>query len=410
MQPNPDPRHVPPEWDRRGLPAWTYSSRDLLALEEEALFRRHWQLVCHVADVPEPGDFLTLDIAGERALIVRGRDGRVRAFHNLCRHRGSRVVAGDRGNIRNVIICPFHGWTYDLEGRLRGVAQPRTLPPLDADEWGLKPLEMEIWHGLVFVRFKPGPQPPVAGIMARHEAEVVPYGIEDLLPADAIDWGEESPVNWKAVRDVDNEGYHVAMAHPGLHELYGRYYYDEAFQEGTARAFANFNPGPDRLWSVRAYKAVLPQADWLPESHRRAWAYIAIFPNAVIGLYPDSVMFYQEFPLGVDRSRIRGAIYRRRDETRDLRIARYLSGRIDSITAEEDKQLTIWSCEATRSSAYDGIMLSDLEYGVKTYHDHLRAVIPAYNLADEPEPGTLAAVNARMCDETGSGAREGPAA
>ena len=140
MQDPAEPKRVPPDWDRGGLPAWTYFSRELLEIEEELLFRRHWQLVCHVADLPEPGDFQTLDIAGERALIVRGRDGAIRAFHNLCRHRGSRVVAEEQGNLRNVIICPFHGWTYDLEGRLRWVAQPRALPPLDADEWGLKAL------------------------------------------------------------------------------------------------------------------------------------------------------------------------------------------------------------------------------------------------------------------------------
>lgn len=391
---------VPREWDRSGLPAWTYSSAELLELEAEFVFKRHWQIACHVSDVPAPGDFVTLDVCGERALIVRGRDGVVRAFHNLCRHRGSRLVPEDKGNIRGAMICPFHGWTYDLDGCLRGVAQPKSLPPLDPVEWGLKPVEMEIWHGLVFIRFKEGPQASVAELMARHEGEVAPYGLADMRAAEPVDWGEESPVNWKAVRDVDNEGYHVAMAHPGLHDLYGRYYHDEAFHDGTSRSFATFNPGPGRQWSVRAYKSILPEATWLPESHRRAWLYIGIFPNSVIGLYPDSVIFYQEFPVTVDRTRIRGAVYARPDETRELRAARYLSGRIDALTAEEDKQLTIWSCEATRSSAYDGIILTDLEYGVKTYHDHLRAVLPVMKLDECPETGTIAAVNDGMVAES----------
>ncbi|MEZ5933513.1 MAG: aromatic ring-hydroxylating dioxygenase subunit alpha [Alphaproteobacteria bacterium] len=389
---------VPREWDRRGLPAWTYGSAELLELEAELLFRRHWQLICHVSDVAEPGDFVTLDVCGERALVVRGRDGVVRAFHNLCRHRGSRLVADERGNIRSAMICPFHGWTYDLNGCLRGVAHPTSLPPLDPVEWGLKPLEMEIWQGFVFVRFKEGPQPSVAEVMARHEAEIAPYGIAGLEPTGPIGWTDESPVNWKAVRDVDNEGYHVAMAHPGLHDLYGRYYHDEAFFEGTSRSFATFNPGPGRIWSVKAYKSILPEAHWLPESHRRAWLYIGLFPNTVIGLYPDSVMFYQEFPLAVDRTQIRGAIYARPDEDRALRAARYLSARIDLLTAEEDKQLTIWSCEATQSSAYDGVLLTDLEYGVKTYHDHLRAQMPVLTLDESPEAGALAAINDEMLE------------
>lgn len=211
-----------------------------------------------------------------------------------------------------------------------------------------------------------------------------------------IDWGEESPVNCKSVRDVDNEGYHVAMAHPGLHELYGRYYYDEVFHQGTSRSYANFNPGPGKIWSVRAYKSILPEATWLPESHRRAWLYIGIFPNQVIGLYPDSVMFDQETPIAVDRTRLRGAIWRRPDEDRALRAARYLSGRIDAVTSEEDQQLTIWSCEATQSSGYDGIMLSDLEYGVRSYHDALREILPVLNHEERPAPGTVAALDERM--------------
>jgi phenylpropionate dioxygenase-like ring-hydroxylating dioxygenase large terminal subunit len=386
----------PPEgWDRRGLPGWTYFNAELLALETETLFRRHWQLACHVNDIPEPGDYLTFDVAGERALILRGRDGRVRAFHNLCRHRGSRVVAGERGQC-TVLICPYHGWAYNLDGTLRSPAHPKSLPHLDPVEWGLKPVEIEVWHGFVFVRFKPGEQPPVARIMARFEAEVAPYRLESMLPASRIKWRDSTAVNWKAVRDVDNEGYHVPKAHPALHDLYGHHYYDEPFAGGASRAFARFNAGPGKLWSVRHYKKILPEATWLPESHRRAWLYLGLFPNAVLGLYPDSVIFYQEFPDGVGRTRLRGAVYRHPEETRAWRLARYLSGRIDKVTAAEDQMLTIWSCEAARSSAYDGVILSDLEYGVRSYHDHLRALLPVVNLQDEPAPGTLAGINAAL--------------
>ena len=78
---------IPKEWDRSGLPAWTYTNAELFELEKDVLFRRHWQIAGHVSDVPEPGDYFCLDMIGERALIVRGKDGHVRAFHNVCRHR-----------------------------------------------------------------------------------------------------------------------------------------------------------------------------------------------------------------------------------------------------------------------------------------------------------------------------------
>ena len=85
---------VPNEWDRRGLPAWTYHSPELFEMEKHNVFLNHWQLAGHICDIPAPGDWLSFDMLGERGLVMRGQDGVVRAFHNLCRHRGARVVDG----------------------------------------------------------------------------------------------------------------------------------------------------------------------------------------------------------------------------------------------------------------------------------------------------------------------------
>src|SRR3546814_17974145 len=88
---------IPDKWDRSGLPAWTYFNKELLDLETEVLFRRHWQLACHQSDLPEPGSYVTFDMCGERALIIRGEDGAVRAFQNVCRHRGPRAAVNAQG-------------------------------------------------------------------------------------------------------------------------------------------------------------------------------------------------------------------------------------------------------------------------------------------------------------------------
>jgi carnitine monooxygenase subunit len=237
----------------------------------------------------------------------------------------------------------------------------------------------------------------VSEILAPFADEVAAYRPGDLVvPADDSAWSEEIPVNWKAVRDVDNEGYHVPKAHPGLQDLYGHRYSDEPFVDGASRSFARFNDGPGSLWSVRKYKKILPEVTALPESHRRAWLYVGFFPNSVLTFYPDSVMFYQEFPLAQDRTLQRGRIFAYRGESRELRLARYLSGRIDRITGREDAQLIVWSYEAAHSSGYEGVILSDLEYGVRSYHDHLRRALPVVNLETPPAPGTVAAVNAEL--------------
>ena len=384
---------LPKDWDRSGLPGWAYFSQELFELECETLFKTHWQFVCHVNEAADIGAYVTFDVAGELALVILGHDGILRAFHNLCRHRGSRIVPEARGVCNKAMVCPYHGWAYNLDGGLRGIANLDSFPPMQAEKWGLKPLEMEIWNGLVFIRFQAGPQPSVAEVLARFDDEIAPYDLANMVPTDSNSIDDLLPVNWKSVRDVDNEGYHVRQAHPGLHQLYGDGYFDEPYVNGTSRSVWTFNEAYGHRWSVRKYREILPEADQLPLHQRRQWIYFGMFPNFVLGLYPDSVIYYQEVPQSAEQTVQRGMCYRRAKESREMKAARYLSGRIDRDTAEEDQMLMVWSCEATKSSAYDGVILSDLEYGVKTYHDHLRQLLPVMEQPVPPKPGQMAHVN-----------------
>ncbi|MEM8651528.1 MAG: aromatic ring-hydroxylating dioxygenase subunit alpha, partial [Pseudomonadota bacterium] len=114
---------IPKDWNRKGLPGWSYHSPALLELEIEEVFKSHWQIVCHVSDVPEAGSFYTFDMCGERAIVVRDQHNKIGVFHNICRHRGSRVVAQENGRCKGALVCPFHGWVYNLDGTLRGAAR-----------------------------------------------------------------------------------------------------------------------------------------------------------------------------------------------------------------------------------------------------------------------------------------------
>lgn len=390
---------IPKDWDRRGLPGWCYHSEALLDLEKEELFKTHWQIACHVSDIPRPGDYHTFDLCGERAIVVHGDDGDIKAFHNICRHRGSRLVVQDKGHCRGALVCPFHGWVYNFDGTLRGAARPDTFPTLDKHAFGLRPVESEVWHGFVFLRFRPGPQPAVKELMSPVEQEVSAYRMDDRVPVDDI-WTEETPVNWKSVRDVDNEGYHVAMAHPALQDLYGRSYHDEPYVDGVSRSYAEFKLSVGRRWAVRNYtKLSKPRGD-LPENLHQAWIYYGIFPNTVIALTPETALFYQEFPISTDRSLLRSNTYRYPQEDRLQRAARYLSSRIDRETIEEDIQLTIWSNESMASSSFEGFYLSDLEYGVRSHHDHLRKVLPVYNVERAPEETEIKNLNNALGDNS----------
>jgi phenylpropionate dioxygenase-like ring-hydroxylating dioxygenase large terminal subunit len=381
-------------WDRGGLPVWTYGNTELSELEKEHVFRRNWLCAGHVCEIPNPGDYLSFDAADERAVFIRDSNGEVRAFHNLCRHRGSRIVAEREGHCRSAIVCPFHGWSYNLDGSLRTIAAPRSFPDMDKSKLGLKPVEFEIWHGLIFVRFK-GSGAGVAETMAPFEDEIAPYRIEDMEPIGEPD-ETHLDIDWKAVVDIDNEGYHVAIGHPGLHQLYGSSYYDEISHNGVQRSFGEFEDKAARLWSVRSYLNILPDAEHLPESHRRAWLYYTIFPHNAFGLYPDMFDFYQVLPTGPESCKVRSRSFGLPGADRQLRAARYLNERINNETSREDNQLMIWFREGMRSSAFDDLILSDTEICVRAYHDELRRLMPVMNLTEAPRPGEMEAVNRQL--------------
>jgi len=387
---------IPNDWNRGGLPAWTYHSPELFALEKAHAFLDHWQVVGHVNDVPSPGDWLSFDMLGERAVVMRGQDGDVRAFHNLCRHRGARVVDGKQGQCRGAVVCPFHGWVYNLDGSLRGAAQPDSFGAMNKADFGLKPIEMEIFHGFVFLRFHPGPQPAIATLFAPFDADFAAYGAADVLPASTITWETELPVNWKSVRDVDNEGYHVPLAHPSLQELYGRDYRDYHLPGEVNVAIGFFGDKPGRRWSVKEYIKHSPDQPHLPPHLRKSWTYYGMFPSAVFAFTPEGAQFYHEVPIAPGKTWLSGRAYRKANETRQERLARYLAMRIDRDTSAEDQQLTIWSNESMKSSAFDGFHLSDHEYGLRRHHDLLRAKIPAMTLKDAPDEAEIALRNQEM--------------
>lgn len=393
---------VPIDWDRTGLPAWTYHSPALFALERDKVFLNHWQIVGHECDLPNPGDWLAFDLLGERAVVMRGQDGTVRAFHNLCRHRGARVVAGDTGHCKGAIVCPFHGWVYNLDGTLRGAAQPKSFGEMNREDFGLKPIEMEMFHGFVFLRFAPGPQPGIAELLAPFDADFAAYRLNSVLPVTVPDWSIDLPVNWKSVRDVDNEGYHVPLAHPALQDLYGRSYRDCYLDHGLSMSIGWFGDVPGKLWSVRNYVSISPPRSDLPKHLQKAWTYYGLFPNQVIAITPEGLQFYHDIPLSEGITRLTGRVYRWPNESRQTRLARYLAYRIDRDTSAEDQQLSIWSNESMKSDAFEGFHLSDLEYGLRRHHDGLRQVLPVITRSAAPPENQIAALNAEMtCQKAG---------
>ena len=376
------------------LAPWTYTSSELFRLERDELFHCNWMLIGHVSDFLKAGDYRTLDVGNERAIVIRDVTGELRAFHNVCRHRGSRVVSSTEGNCGHAIVCPFHGWTYELDGRLKNVPRADKFPNLDRSQEGLLPIDLEVWQGFVFVRFR-GDGPSVADHLAPIMEQVLPYRLSEMKPCGNSYMAGEVSYNWKIFHDVDNEGYHVPAAHPELQELYGRTYRDSEI-EGVPFTTGVVDDYVAQHWSVARYKSLLPEFDHLPKENQRLWIYISVFPNLVFFFYPEKAGFYMSLPLDVNRTLIIDREFALPDQRRETRAARYLSRRIDEITGEQDRNLVQWMHEAVRSSVYPRNNLSQLEQGVARFHEDLKRRIPVMAFETPPSPGLLAATNGRL--------------
>jgi len=364
------------------LPAWVYNHPELTRLEIERVLMPSWQIVCHVNSIPRAGDYETFDLGPESVLVLRDRDGSIRAFHNVCRHRGARLLDGS-GNCPSTITCPYHGWSYRHDGGLIGVPMRETFPGLDRSAHGLRPVRVDTALGFVFVCFA-GDPPPVSSTWGRLALELAPYRFEEMVPLTPITT-DVWDVDWKIAMDNYLESYHVPIGHPGLYRMFTPDYDDVASVPGVARGVSWMRDQPSSRWSERLYqKLVAGAVVHLPENLRRSWRFYSALPNLGIDVFPDQMDFFQLLPGGPGKCIVRGAVFGLPNASREIRAVRYLSNRINTEVNNEDK----WLCQRVQrglaSSSYKPGPLSRLEVYMHEFHDLLRERIPEFRLADAP--------------------------
>jgi len=370
--------------DAFGLPGWIYHDPDFFEAEKRAVFRPSWQLVCHVNDIPDPGDYHNLDFLGESLVSVRGEDGQIRSFHNVCRHRASRLLDGPRGNCGARIACPYHRWTYALDGRLVAVPQLKTYPRLDLGRHGLVPLEQEVFMGFVFVRLEPG-LPPVREMLAPYANELAEYHMEQLVPQGRVTLRPRA-VNWKNVADNYSDGLHINVAHPGLSRLFGKDYGIEA-SVWADKMWGGLLDTPSANWSERSYQRFLPPVAHLPPARQRLWTYFKLWPNVAFDLYPDQIDFMQFLPLSPTQTLIREIAYVHPDTRREMRAARYLNWRINRQVNLEDKALIERVQAGMASSSFTTGPLGESEVCLRSFARRMRGLIPQSRLSLAPQMG-----------------------
>ena len=372
------------EEEGHSLPAWIYQDPEFFEREKAVIFRKSWQVVCHVSDVPRPGDFHSFDFLGESIVVLRGDDGEVRAFHNVCRHRAARLLDGSKGHCGRRITCPYHAWTYALDGRLVGVPDRQAFPGLDMGRHSLAPLDLEVFLGFIFVRLEPG-LPSVREMAAPYAEEMALYRMEELVPQGRVTL-RPRPVNWKNVGDNYSDGLHITVAHPGLTRLFGRSYGVEA-QPWIDKMWGSLREEPSSNWSERMYQRTLPEVGHLPPERQHQWVYFKLWPNVAFDIYPDQIDFMQFLPVSPTETLIREIAYVHPDSRREMRAARYLNWRINRRVSIEDKALIERVQTGMASSSYTVGPLSVGEVSLRSFGRRIRSLIPESRQLRAPAKG-----------------------
>jgi phenylpropionate dioxygenase-like ring-hydroxylating dioxygenase large terminal subunit len=366
------------------LPGWIYRDPEYFAVERKLLLRPSWQVVCHESDIADAGDYHRLDFAGESVIAIRGRDGIVAAFTNVCRHRGARLLDAAKGHCAR-IVCPYHAWTYDLDGRLIGLPLRDSYENFDEYRHGLAPVQCELYRGFVFIRLEDDGGPSVAEMMAPYDHEIAPYRFPDLRAMGRVTL-RPRPVNWKNIGDNYSDGLHITVAHPGLRRLMGSGYGYEA-NVHVDKMWGPILSDPSSNPSERAYQHFLPEVAHLPPERQRLWTYFKLWPNVAFDIYPDQVDFMQFLPISPTETLIREISYAIPDGRREMRAARYLNWRINRRVNAEDTVLVKRVQDGMESESFTVGPLSKNEVALRGFAAKLRRLIPEARLHQPPAPG-----------------------
>lgn len=285
MRPLPEASTLPPAF---------YTSPDVFEREQDRVFRRNWVSVGRVSEIPDAGDRFRIDVAGEPLLIVRGKDGEVRALSAVCRHRW--MLLGEGAESSGTISCPYHKWTYALDGSLMAAPLMEQAEGFDRAECALPSFACEIWNGFVFVNLS-GDAEPLAKQLQPLADEFAPWKMDEMEIVGRIEF--DQAYNWKVLADNFMEAYHHFAIHP------------ETFEPNYPAAISYFEPsnGPYAVLRMphkdnEPSHPLFKPLDGIPDRARRGFSVFNIYPSMLIAVLSDSVVWYRMEIAGVDRFKL----------------------------------------------------------------------------------------------------------
>lgn len=344
------------------LPSRFFYDPEIFQAEKQNIFMKSWHMVCHESEIAEPGQFIRQDIFEQSVIAVRGQDGQVRAFHNVCQHRGNRLFQDRRGKVGSVIRCGYHSWIYGLDGQLRVAPRSECLKDFDKGEFGLKSVRMEIFAGFVFVSLDPDAQ-SIAEMAPGAEAEMRRYipDLDDLHLIEEVD--VVVPANWKIIQDNSIEGYHFELSGP-CHKHIGDLIDFKSYRLVSHGKWWTYM-GPPKPGAATAYGEPLAgatfQTDWFFN--------LGLWPNTTFYCFPftDMLGTFVMTPIDAEKSLLHFGYYGPKRDVPKVTQAgiRWMNTEL----GPEDIHLNVTQQQGLRSFGFDqGRYLVDPARGASSEH------------------------------------------
>lgn len=284
-------------------PGESYTSEEIFAREQRAIFATMWNCVLRASDLDRPGKWKKVTVAGEELIIIRTRREGIKAYFNVCRHRGMRVCIADQGESKK-LQCGYHAWTYSLEGELVAAPNLTSMPDVDRKEYGLKTVPVREWLGYVWVCLADEPpsfeETVLSEVATRwgEEQSLDVYGIDDLAIGRTITY--DVAANWKLIIENFMECYHCATIHPELTEVIPEFADGLASQASETIHGADF--GEDvKGFTIDGSEGVL-ELPHIGDNEARKYFAITVQPHVFINTVPDHVIFHRMIPIAANRT------------------------------------------------------------------------------------------------------------
>ena len=342
-----------------GLPGIYYTDTDIFARELKRIWHHTWQFVARDENIPEPGDYVTCTLGKEPILVLRTANGSLKAMHNVCRHRGTKLLE-ERGNCQGKITCPYHSWTYNLEGQLLGITKPQLFPDLDKSNLQLIPAQVDIWNGFIFVNSDTESE-SLADYLAEMPDFLEQYHQDWSLLREVDRWFYDEPVNWKLVVENYVEDYHFDVVH------------DQSFK--SLYDLDNIKTLP----TSRHIQISVPYNSQPPKGfYQKIWekgkisCQGYIFPNMMVNTEKEHVSIFHLTPIKADLTRIEVRIYQSPSQFAGVLYEREELRKEFHEFMEEDLRICRQIQASVSSRAYQLTALANMhESGINHFHSVL---------------------------------------